>query len=638
MSTGNINININANSENLKKGLVEASTSVATEGKKMAQAATRSSEAISKGMDVAGKGTASLRTQMRQATNDAQKMAATYGETSTQFITAAREAANLRDQFGDVNTIINAMQPDAPFKAISGVIQGAAGGLSAITGMMGLLGDESKSTQEMILKVQSALALSQGVDAVMQLKDAFTALNVVILANPIVAGVVAVALAAAVIGYTAYTSSITDAERAEKALNDAKTEGLKNAQAELVHMNNLVAIAKDESQARGTRQAAIDELNKTYPTTLDFLNLENINTLKAANAINTQTDAIKRRAMAKAAEKKLEELAGKKLELESNGPGLVDKAQAAIMQLQGRANYGDALGQLKANELATINAEMDKLTGYIKQNADAYVDLTKKTNDATDAATKNNKTHTDAAKQTKTNVQKQINSVDQQEIITAPMRGTGPIGDPVAIRSFTTDLTNLQNQLPAYETNVRQVTFAWQEHAAAIQQNIGLNQLAADSISLVAESIGSSLAGAHVTMAGILEGILGIMANFMKSLGESMIAAGTAGLAAKLLLANPVAAIAAGVALVALAGVVSAKLSSGPSGGGGGGGGGSHSMGTNSWSMGTMNLGYKGPNGQGRSGSSEFTLSAVLANDKIVLGNRAAMRKMGRQGITQKVR
>lgn len=637
MSTGNININILANNEGLKKGLVEASATVQTEGKKMAESATRASDAITKGMNGAGKGTESLRTQMRQATQDAQRMANAYGETSKEFITAATEAARLRDQFGDINNVINALQPDAPFKAMSGIIQGAAGGLSAVTGLMGLLGDESQATQEMILKVQSALALSQGVDAVMGLKDAFTALNVVILANPIVAGAVAIAVAAAAVAYVAYSSSITDAERAQTTLNQVQTEGLKNAQAELVHLNNLVAIAKDDATARSIRQAAIDELNKTYPSLLNNLTLENINTQGAAKAIDAQTEAIKRRAMTRAAEKKLEELASKKLELENNGPGFLNKAKAVVLATGGFAGYDESLAQMQKNDLATINAEMDKLTGYIKANADAYVDLDASAKKAEETA---KKVAEELAKANKEPAKKAAAASQgtgwQQEVITAPMRGVGsPVGDPVQIRTFATELSTLQESLPKYATDVRQVTFAWQEHAAAIQQNIGLNQLAADSISMVANTIGSALAGAHVTMANILEGILGIMANFMKSLGESMIAAGTAGLAAKLLLVSPGAAIAAGVALVALASIVSAKLSSGP-GGSHGGGGGSSSMGVNKWSMGTMNLGYKGPNGQGKSGNAnELTLSAVLHNDKIIMGNKAAMRKLGRQGLVK---
>lgn len=638
--SGNINININANNEGLKKGLVEASETVQTEGKKMAAAATRASEAITKGMDAAGKSNASLRTQMRQATNDAQKMAATYGETSTQFITAAREAAHLRDQFGDVNTIINAMQPDAPFKALSGVVQGAAGGIAAITGAMGLFGEQSESTKEMLLKVQSALALSQGIDAVVGLKDAFAALNVVILANPLVAGAVVVAIAAATAAYIGYQSSITDAEKAQTALNSAQTAANKSSQEELTHLNNLLAIARDASIATKTRQNAVDELNAKYPEYLNNLSLENINTDKASGAIDKQTDAIKRRAYARAVENKMVELNQKLIERQQDLKDAQSGNGASLMdQVKGFFTGGGSMNIV--DDIKSLTAQIDILSGSIKGNADAYVDV-KYTADeakkAEEAAAKAAKDRVAAAKSAaKAAKEDAKNTGWKQEVITTPTRGGGPIGNPAPIRSFTNDLSALQNQLPKYETQVRQVTLAWQEHAAALQMNIGLNTLVADSISTVATSIGSALAGAHVTMAGILEGIMGIMANFMKSLGESMIAAGTAGLAAKLLLANPVAAIAAGVALVALAGVVTTKLAKGPSGGGSGGGG-SHSMGTNTWNGGTMNLGYKGPNGQGRSGSSEFTLSAVLANDKIVLGNRAAMRKMGRQGITQKVR
>ena len=84
-------------------------------------------------------------------------------------------------------------------------------------------------------------------------------------------------------------------------------------------------------------------------------------------------------------------------------------------------------------------------------------------------------------------------------------------------------------------------------------------------ISATAEAIGAFAAG-EASFGDVFRVIGEQVANFADALGKSLIAAGVAGLAFKKLLANPIAAIAAGAALVATAAIVRAKLKAGPSG------------------------------------------------------------------------
>jgi hypothetical protein len=71
------------------------------------------------------------------------------------------------------------------------------------------------------------------------------------------------------------------------------------------------------------------------------------------------------------------------------------------------------------------------------------------------------------------------------------------------------------------------------------------------------------------------DALIGIIANFLSALGKALIAAGVASEAFKDLLANPAAAIAAGVGLIVAASLVRNMLRSGPAGASGGGFGGS---------------------------------------------------------------
>ena len=92
-------------------------------------------------------------------------------------------------------------------------------------------------------------------------------------------------------------------------------------------------------------------------------------------------------------------------------------------------------------------------------------------------------------------------------------------------------------------------------------------------ISATAEAIGAFAAG-EASFGDVFRVIGEQVANFADALGKSLIAAGVASIAFKKLLANPIAAIAAGAALVATAAIVRAKLKAGVSGSASTGGGG----------------------------------------------------------------
>jgi hypothetical protein len=142
----------------------------------------------------------SLRTQLRQATIEAQQAAEKFGMMSPEFAAASTKAAKLKDEMGDVALAIDAMNPDAKFKAIGNVMQGALGGFQAVTGAMTAFGGESKATQEAMAKLQGLMAMSQGLNALGGMKDAFGALRVQIMAAVGSMGILKVALIATGIG------------------------------------------------------------------------------------------------------------------------------------------------------------------------------------------------------------------------------------------------------------------------------------------------------------------------------------------------------------------------------------------------------------------------------------------------------
>jgi hypothetical protein len=106
----------------------------------------------------------SIKKQLRDATNDLVVMADKFGQNSQEAVTAAKRVAELRDRIGDAKSMADAFNPDAKFRAVSQSVQGIAGAFAAVQGAMASFGVESEDLQKSLLKVQGALALSEGLN------------------------------------------------------------------------------------------------------------------------------------------------------------------------------------------------------------------------------------------------------------------------------------------------------------------------------------------------------------------------------------------------------------------------------------------------------------------------------------------
>lgn len=119
-----------------------------------------------------------LKQSLREAVEEAQKLSA-IDLGSKEAIEAQKRVAFLKNEIDDFNDRINALHPDN-FRAIGQVAQGIAGGFAAAQGAMALFGSESEDLQKTLVKVQGALALSQGLESIKGLVDNFKSLSIVI--------------------------------------------------------------------------------------------------------------------------------------------------------------------------------------------------------------------------------------------------------------------------------------------------------------------------------------------------------------------------------------------------------------------------------------------------------------------------
>jgi len=134
---------------------------------------------IGASVEVDFKSVGNLKKELRAATNELVSINEKFGSTSKEATAAAQRVAKLKDAIGDAKSLADAFNPDARFKAFSQTLTAVAGGFSAVQGAVGLLGNESEDLQKTLLKVQSALAISQGLEQIGDLGQAFNNLKAV---------------------------------------------------------------------------------------------------------------------------------------------------------------------------------------------------------------------------------------------------------------------------------------------------------------------------------------------------------------------------------------------------------------------------------------------------------------------------
>lgn len=111
----------------------------------------------------------SFKAQLREAKEEALRLAAAFGETDQRTMAAARRVAELKDRMDDVNATIAGLHPDR-FQQIANITSTMANGFAAAQGAAALLGSESEDLEKQMAKVQGAMAFAQGISGLKDLK------------------------------------------------------------------------------------------------------------------------------------------------------------------------------------------------------------------------------------------------------------------------------------------------------------------------------------------------------------------------------------------------------------------------------------------------------------------------------------
>jgi len=246
----------------------------------------------------------SLKTQYKEAVQEVQRLAQAYGETSQEAAEAARRAAQLKDQIEDTNDAIASFKGEGVFTATGKALGAVASGFSAVEGAVALTGVESEKLQETMVRLQAAMALSQGLEGLEDAGRAFNTLNTRVLGLGKTAvtafqgmtaagkafaltgiGLVITGIALAVANWdklTGKTNANTEAQKknmeAAKAREDAVLQAQKSAvdgaAKEGVEFFKLANALKETNAGSKDREKLVNQMNAQYGTTLKNLKNE----------------------------------------------------------------------------------------------------------------------------------------------------------------------------------------------------------------------------------------------------------------------------------------------------------------------------------------------------------------------------
>jgi hypothetical protein len=377
----------------------------------------------------------SLKQQLREATAEVQALSDKFGATSEQAITAAKRASELKDQIGDAKSLVDAFNPDAKFKALTASLSGVAGGFAAAQGAIALFGVESKEVEKALLQVQSAMALSQGLQAVGESIDSFKQLGAVIanstiflkaneMANKATAfamrlfgvsveatsvsfkvlkgaiaatglGLLVVAIGEIVAAFQNYSSAAEKAAEKQKQLNETITKGAKTAlKAEQDFLVNQEKLDIARAKSRGASEKEIFDIEQSFrkrkaEAQIRFwkeaknadvegaqsaaAEVEKINTEAQVALLDFQTkQAAARRAAEKAeAEKRKAEREKLEKEIEEENQR---RNEAEVKFFFDRLKAIDALNAQRAKEKAEQDALDKELLDKATKDAEDYAD------------------------------------------------------------------------------------------------------------------------------------------------------------------------------------------------------------------------------------------------------------------------
>lgn len=131
------------------------------------------------------KGVLPLNTQIGELEDRLYQMAANGEAGSKKFIELTKEVGKMRKVIIDTDLAVDGMSQNLA-QSVGGALQGVASGFELAQGAMSAFGAGGEAVEEALLKVQSAMAISQGIQGIRESIASFQALRKVVMSNVVV--------------------------------------------------------------------------------------------------------------------------------------------------------------------------------------------------------------------------------------------------------------------------------------------------------------------------------------------------------------------------------------------------------------------------------------------------------------------
>jgi hypothetical protein len=526
-----LNIIIGADIQNLKKGLDAAVVATQKAGKDLSGA---TGEAI-KGMQdqfaklAASKPSMATVRQMQNIAMTARSLGPEFQQFANEVI---KEAGRIKDSVGDMRAEIGYFASDTRrLDAVLGGVQGLAGAFSAVEGAAALMGIESKDLQKTMVQLQGALALVNGLQALQNALQAESAFMVGL-------NTAAVRIQTYVMGQA------TVAARVYAAALVATGAG-----AILVAIGLIASAFSNVKDKTKDTTKAVNTLTEAYNKQAESSKEASKNGMEIADQLlKKELDAAKLRGASDKEQTQIEIAfwQKRKSNLESNLAGY-DKYSAQYLQIS--RNISETEGKIEELQTSQSIANGEKRREAKKKaqqkEFDDSIALIKAQGQATNDAERF------FIEQNKKIREKAASDLLKSKQFSGTNMIAGTAVPPVLIQVKIDDKSRSQ-----IVQDMDQLTTDISKSVETLGEDLAIG---------LGEALGNALSGQGNPFEDFAKVILGSIANFIKTVGKQLIAYGIAISKFKAAFVNPAAAVAAGIAMVALGTAVSSQLKAGPS-------------------------------------------------------------------------
>lgn len=547
-----LNIVIGADIEKLRKGLQDAISAIQSSGSKMSAETAKAAGDIEKKLaSIATKNpTAGTVRQLTNLAMEARALGPEFAKTANDIIAAA---GRMKDSIADTRAEVSYFASDTRrIDAVLGGVEAAAGAFSAVEGGAALLGIESEGLQQTMVKLQGAIALVNGVQAIqnalqaesavrMGITTAATQLQAFVMGQATIAarvysaalvatgaGAVIVAIGLVITLFQKSGKAIDEAKEKLASLEKQQERSLTLGQRRIKTEERALELAISRAQAEGKSEQYIYNLKKA--------------SLEKQKGIYQQYG---KEALALLDRQRNAEL----YTVEANSKKATE-IRAKYEQLAEDLRY--SINEEYQAKVASLQMDGNEIAQNIRE------DNLKKHKD-------NLKKEEDAVKESQQRIL-ELYSLDRAGIakeIKLP-KIVAPSG-PITSTTKEMDAETRALKAAQLERELNQANYEERMTASMGRVNEAFNSLAADGVTAFGEAIGDILSGGTSSFEDFGKKLLQAVAQFMRAFGTALITTATASdVFKKFILKKPEVAIAAGVALVAGSAAITAMLNKGP--------------------------------------------------------------------------